>query len=222
METTYVLLRAVHIVCGMTALFVAPGAMLTVKGSLWHRRWGKVYFWAMAAVAVTAILLSLIKPNLFLLMVALFSFYLAFSGYRALYLKRPSDRPSALDWIGLALMALGSVGLLGWALLMFDSGITTSRVALVFGVLGSVASLTSLRRLIKPAQDKQAWLYRHMIGMLSAYIATVSAFSVVNFMFLPPLARWLWAGVVGGILIGVWVTHYKRKFSRRAVLEPSV
>jgi uncharacterized membrane protein YjjB (DUF3815 family) len=49
--------------------------------------------------------------------------------------------------------------------------------------------------------------------MLAAYIATVTAFSVVNFKFLPPIARWLWATVVGTMGIIIWTRYYRKKFS---------
>jgi len=39
----------IHILAGTIALLVAPIALLTVKGGPTHRRWGKVYFWAMAS-----------------------------------------------------------------------------------------------------------------------------------------------------------------------------
>lgn len=42
-ELLATLVRAGHITAGFTALVVAPGAMLTVKGGQWHRRWGRVY-----------------------------------------------------------------------------------------------------------------------------------------------------------------------------------
>src|SRR5437867_5998098 len=90
-------LRYVHIAAGMLALFVAPGAMITVKGGRAHRRWGKIYFWAMATVALTAVLLAVWRPNYFLLMVAMFSFYLAFSGYRARSEEHTSELQSPYD-----------------------------------------------------------------------------------------------------------------------------
>jgi uncharacterized membrane protein len=40
----------VHVLAGTLALVVAPIALLTAKGGLAHRRWGKVYFWSMAVV----------------------------------------------------------------------------------------------------------------------------------------------------------------------------
>jgi hypothetical protein len=54
-----------------------------------------------------------------------------------------------------------------------------------------------------------------MGNMLGAYIATVSAFSVVNFGFLPPLARWLWPTVVGVPLIVAWTRSYRRRFAAK-------
>ena len=51
--------------------------------------------------------------------------------------------------------------------------------------------------------------------MLGSYIAAVTAFSVVNFDFLPTVARWLWPSVVGTPLIALWIVYYKLKFARR-------
>jgi hypothetical protein len=42
MNTWFPYVRILHIACGMIALFVAPAAMLTLKGGLVHRGWGKI------------------------------------------------------------------------------------------------------------------------------------------------------------------------------------
>ena len=81
------ILLALHISAGAIAFICAPVALATVKGGRTHRLWGKIYFWAMATVAVTALTLSLALPIFFLAMVAVFSFYSAFAAYRILYLK---------------------------------------------------------------------------------------------------------------------------------------
>jgi uncharacterized membrane protein len=47
-------IRWTHILAGFTAFFIAPVPLLTAKGGQTHRRWGKIYFWAMAVVAITA------------------------------------------------------------------------------------------------------------------------------------------------------------------------
>src|ERR1700719_4075986 len=77
---------AVHITCGATGFVCAPVALATAKGGKTHRRWGMVYFWAMAGVALTAMIMSIALPILFLALVAVFSFYSAFGAYRILYL----------------------------------------------------------------------------------------------------------------------------------------
>src|SRR5207245_5580140 len=100
MDSLVTTLRWIHISAGMIALGLAPIAMLTVKGGRAHRRWGKTYFWAMAVVASTAVILALWRPQIFLALLAVFSFYLAFTGYRVLWRKRPGrwQGPVAVDW----------------------------------------------------------------------------------------------------------------------------
>src|ERR1700751_5742668 len=67
-------LLTLHISCGVVAFVCAPVALSTAKGGKVHRRFGKIYFWAMAGVAVTALILSFALPVFFLAMVAVFSF----------------------------------------------------------------------------------------------------------------------------------------------------
>jgi len=215
MDATMSALRWIHILAGTIALFVAPAAMVTVKGGLAHRRWGKVYFWAMATVAVTAVALAAWRPNYFLLLVAVFSFYLAFSGYRTLFRKR-SGGPDTLDWAATLVTIIASAGLV--VLGLVQPGPVWRRlgvVAIVFGAIGAVVAGRHAWYFVRPSTDRQAWWFDHMIGMLSSYIATVTAFSVVNFTFLPPVARWLWPTLVGTPLIVVWVAYYKGRFKRR-------
>jgi uncharacterized membrane protein len=51
-------LLTLHISCGVVAFVCAPVALATAKGGKVHRRFGKIYFWAMAGVAVTALIHS--------------------------------------------------------------------------------------------------------------------------------------------------------------------
>ena len=218
MDTAMTTLRWLHIAAGTVALFVAPGAMLTMKGGLAHRRWGKVYFWAMALVAASAIVLGLWRrPNIFLALLALFSFYMAFSGYRSLFRKRPAQRPEAIDWIAALVTLAASAALV--VLGLVRPGPAWQRVGIVpvvFGVLGLVLAGLDLAKFVRPPEDRHAWWFAHMGGMLGSYIATVSAFSVVNFTFLPTTVRWLWPTVIGTPLITLWIVYYKLSFRRRA------
>lgn len=201
----------IHIFFGSIALFVAPAAMLTAKGGLWHRRWGKIYFWSMTGVAVTAVVMSLLRSGLFFLLIALFSFYLAFTGYRILYRKTPQQRANKADWTAVSIVLIGSLTLIAYGVyLMLTSSFGV--VPIVFGAIGVFFGVADIRAFLDPPTQKQAWWFTHMRRMLSAYIATVTAFSVVNFRFLPPVARWLWPTVVGTLGITIWIGYYRKKF----------
>ncbi len=212
MSSVFSIVLLIHIIFGGIALFVAPCAMLTRKGGLWHRRWGKTYFWSMAVVALTAVLMSMMRSGLFFLLVALFSFYLALSGYRVLHHKTPQQRAGTADWFAAALMLVGGVVLAGYgAYLMLTSNFGT--VAIVFGIIGILLAAADIHNFVRPPKDKRAWWYTHMTRMLAAYVATVTAFSVVNFQFLPVIARWLWATVIGTLGIVMWTRYYRKKFN---------
>jgi hypothetical protein len=212
MSSVFSVVLLIHIIFGGIALFVAPCAMLTRKGGLWHRRWGKTYFWSMAVVALTAVLMSMMRSGLFFLLVALFSFYLALSGYRVLHHKTPQQRAGTADWFAAALMLVGGVVLAGYgAYLMLTSNFGT--VAIVFGIIGILLAAADIHNFVRPPKDKRAWWYTHMTRMLAAYVATVTAFSVVNFQFLPVIARWLWATVIGTLGIVMWTRYYRKKFN---------
>jgi hypothetical protein len=208
----------IHILAGTVALFVAPGALLTVKGGLAHRRWGKIYFWAMTVVAVTALGVGYWRSRVFLVLVAVFSFYAALSGYRVLYRKRPElgQRATAFDWIATVLTLAASSALVVMGILQPSPTWRQLRiVAMVLGTIGLFLAGRDVWGFVKPPKDRNAWWFHHMTSMLASYIAVVTAFSVVNFTFLPATAKWLWPTIIGTPAIFIWVTYYKTRFNRR-------
>ncbi len=210
MNTWYPWVRLLHIVCGMIALFVAPVAMIAAKGGPAHRRAGKAYFWFMAGVAVTAMTMALYKPIVFLALVAVFSFYFSFRGYRSVLMKNRPAEP--LDWFAAVLAVLGSVGLIVIGIVPFPGvALPAPAVSLAFGILGVLFAGSNIMRFLHPPDDRNVWRYLHIGGMLGSYIATVSAFSAVNFGFLPPAVRWLWPSVVGVPAIFLWINRYRNQ-----------
>jgi hypothetical protein len=217
METLIPGMRWLHIAAGTLALFVAPAAMLTAKGGRAHRRWGKLYFWSMSVTALTAVLLALWRPTVFLALLAVFSFYMAFAGYRSLFHKRPDrgDRATPLDWTAATITMAASVGMVVQGV---SASVTVRQplglVPIVFGVLGVVLAGKDLLAFSRPPSDPTAWWFNHMSGMLGSYIAAVTAFSVVNFTFLPTAVRWLWPTALGVPLIVFWITYYRVRLRR--------
>ncbi len=215
------IIRAVlwlHIAAGFTGFFVAPVALITRKGGATHRKWGKVYFWAMTVSVFSSLIVAAYRPNIFLLLIGVFSFYLVFTGYRVLRRKRPEigQAANALDWAVASLTLSASLFMLAYGSLNLTTfALRLNPILLVFGVLGAQAAGSDLYRFVRPSADKNAWYFDHMSGMVASYIAAVSAFSVVNFTFLPPLMRWLWPTVIGAPLLAIWITQYKIKFNQK-------
>jgi len=217
MDTTVRIALWIHILAGTVALLVAPGALLTAKGGRAHRRWGKIYFWAMAVVAATALGVGYWRSRYFLMLVAVFSFYAALSGYRALFHKRPEtgQRADALDWTAAALAAGAGGTLVALGILKPTPGWREiGTVSVVFGTFSIVLALRDAWGFVRPPADRNAWWYRHMSNMMGSYLAALTAFSVVNFSFLPINVKWLWPTVLGTPAIIAWVTYYKLRFSR--------
>jgi uncharacterized membrane protein len=72
-----------HILAGFISLGIAYVLLFIKKGNKRHKKLGMIYVYGMSTIFVTAIPLSLLGEfNPFLFVIAIFSFYLAFSGYR--------------------------------------------------------------------------------------------------------------------------------------------
>ena len=200
-----------HIVAGFLALFGGAGAFLTKKGGLTHRRFGRAYVYSMAFVSASALALFVFDPTptrQFLAFVAVFSYYFVFSGYRVLSRKRPTDEPTSLDWAATVVLVAVGVGLLGFGITRLLDGVGFGTVMAVFGAISVGFGVRDLRQFSTERSESRAWFYEHLSRMGAGYIATVTAFSSVNFVFLPPVARWLWPTVIGTPLIMFLVRRY--------------
>lgn len=186
-----------HIAAGTLALLVGLIPMLGRKGGPLHVRAGRVYVYSMMLVAATAVVLCLLQPltvgRLFLTSVAVLSFYLSFSGWRA------ARRHSATLPLPDAVLA-GFSALVGLA--MVATGLWRGVVLFAFigGLICIFAGLDTWRALCPaPATAPTAWLFRHFTRMGGSYISAFTAFIVVN------VGRWIpetapaWAGLVGWI-----------------------
>lgn len=186
--TTAILI--LHILAGFTALGMAGTALGTVKGGRWHRRAGNIYVLSMLVVTLSTFALVAIRPNLFLFVIGIFSFYLVFTGWRAAMLRdgRPrfADHASGavMAIAGGVMMALGAAGLLG-------AGGAQPVILLVFGSIGLTLALSDWRDWRAGPITGKARIARHLTRMLAGTIATITAAVVVNLDFLPALVTWL-------------------------------
>lgn len=209
-------LRIIHIAAGSVAFVVAPIALIVKKGGNAHRKWGLVFFWAMALVGTTAAIMAPMHGNLFLLMIGVFSFYLAFKGYRSVFRKKvwKTKKTAFIDWFFAILNTVFSLGLLILGITKLGTPGGFGIIACVFGLLGSWLGIKDILIFLKPSSDPKEWFFSHMTGMVTAYIAAVSAFSAVNMDFLPPVVQWLWPTVIGSPLLARSIRSYKAKFTK--------
>lgn len=218
-ESIYAIVLKMHALAGGLALFVAPLAMLVKKGDKWHRIWGKVYVWSMVGVVITVLFASWFRYNPFMILIGIFSLYLVLNGYRALYMKKLSQGQCAgrMDMLLHGIAGVVNFGLLIWSFAtIMHGGFSAMRIVLlVFGSIGSLFVFLNVRKFFKRRMHKQDWWFTHMGGMLGGYIATLTAFSVVNFGFIPDefeIVKWLWPSIVGTPVIIIWIGHYRKKF----------
>ncbi|MFC7075682.1 DUF2306 domain-containing protein [Haloarcula halophila] len=207
-----------HVVAGFVALGGGLGAFVTAKGGRRHRQSGMAYVYAMAVVSGTSLALYALDPTsfrLFLSLVAVFSFYFAFSGYRVLSRKRPTDAPERTDWVALGLFGAASVGLLIVGTLWYLDGNGFATVILVFGGLGATFAVGDVRS-FRTSPEPGEWVGQNVIRMGAGYIAAVSAFSAVNVLVLPAVVRWLWPTVLGTPLLVYLGRRYRRRFGPAA------
>jgi uncharacterized membrane protein len=208
----------VHIAAGASAFLLAPLALLTAKGGKAHRRWGMIYFRAMAVVTVTALVMAIYLPVLFLALVAIFSFYAAFVGYRVLSQKaayKGENVVTWLDWSAAAFTFISSAVLAGLGAarpaLVQNLGIP----AMVFGGLGMWIAGSTVWKFTHRPKEKMFWWYAHLAGMLGSYIAAWTAFCVVTIGPLLHGAWWIWIVPTGiGVpAIAMTTAYYRRKFT---------
>jgi len=213
----------IHITAGAMSFLLAPIALVTAKGGKQHKRWGKVYLWSMGAVAATAVPMAFFFPVRFLALVAVFSFYFAFSGYRVLRLKELArgGRAESIDWIA-AVFTFCTSALLAWLGAFRPVSIEViGVVGVVFGFIGMQVSFGQMLSFVRKPKEKMFWWYTHLGNFIGSYIAAWSAFSVVTASRVlgNQWYVWLWPTIIGVPAIVLTTAYYKRKFAPRVKAE---
>lgn len=214
METSISILTYSHILAGIVSLIVAPVAMIVKKGGGVHRLWGKVFFWCMTWICITAIIISAYKWTPFLLLIAVFSYYSVFVAYRTLFMKQLHQGKGVqwYDWVVTSIAGLFNLGFLVWGIVLIIQGNSTfGFLASAFGFGGLMQVKSQVKSFSKPPADKYHWLYNHIGNMVGGFLASVTAFSANVLTFMPGVLQWLWPSLVGVPIIIFWIRYYRRK-----------
>ena len=181
------ILLSIHILAGSVALLSAASALLTEKGKKFHVLIGKAYFWSMVIIFLTAIPMSIITGNVFLFLIAIFSFYLAFSGMR--FAKNRTGVPTLVDLIAVNFMLLSGIGMWILAIIFFIDNDSQFITLIVFGFLALFLGYGDFQTFKDQTAIGKERIAKHLTSMMGATIAVVTAVLVVN----PPTnPEWVW------------------------------
>ncbi|WP_288429336.1 DUF2306 domain-containing protein [uncultured Spirosoma sp.] len=224
MHTLIIAITIIHVLAGTVALLVGLVAMFSKKGAKVHNRSGLIYVWAMIVVAVTALPMCVLQSfnlfRLFLTGIAVLSFYLCMTGWRAT--KQKKSGPTQADRLLTYGTLVVSVGMMGFGAYLLTDGVSV--FAVLFPFFGFLTFRNAWRdaKSFGHAPEKMHWFYHHIARMGASYIATFTAFLVNNMYRMMPAGTPEWVGtigwiaptLVGGLLIARTIRHYKQKFDR--------
>ncbi len=209
----YDILLVIHITAGSVALLMAVIALVTAKGGRHHVLAGRVYASAMTVIFLTALPLAILGSSVFLLLIAVFSFYLVFAGWR--FARNRRGRPQPVDWSAVAAMGVTGLAMWGYGIALAAGGDDQWVTMLFLGGIAVALSLVDTRYYFRLARERRPSggrrIKRHLTNMLAGTISTVTAVFVVNVDTNPAWLAWILPTVVITPLIVWWNMRVRRR-----------
>jgi uncharacterized membrane protein len=203
-----------HIFGGSVGLLTGMLNMIRKKGDKNHKLVGRVFLISMLTSGISSLILASIHTNYFLFMVGVFTLYMVGSGQ--LYLKGYNNTTSkSIEWTITILMLLAGILFVGFGVLALAK---TNLFGLVFVTFGCLV-LLFVRQDFKNHKGQSAiknyGLVAHLQRMTGGFIATLTAFLVVNAKYfpeqIPSFLYWLLPTIVLTPLIIKWSRKYEVK-----------
>lgn len=209
-------LLLLHIAAGTVALLCGAAALMAVKGRKGHKQTGQVYNYCMYVVGLSALVMTILRFNPFLLSISVFTLYLTFSGMRAMQYWREGRATLTLrEKLPYLLAAATALFMILYPIaLMVMARSAFVPVLSVFGGIMLVLSLKDLQLIADETttgKQNRIWLMQHIGKMSGSYIAAITAFLVNNVSIKPSWIVWILPTVVGTVL----TTLATRKWSKR-------
>ena len=210
MDIFYQIALYTHIISGGVALFSGTIAMATKKGSKNHKLAGKFFYYSMWFVIILALYISIIKDLSFLLHIGIFAFFQNYNGFRAI--KNKTLKPHVFDWIILIIAGINA------AFMIYSM----SPVLIAFGCISVLLFYSQIKTYISVLKGKEIskllWLNQHIGMMIGSYIATITAFLVVNMGALPGGAHSMTLNIIGWlsptIILVPLMIYWQNKYAK--------
>lgn len=197
------LLLYTHIALGGISLIVGGIVMILKKRTKQHKNLGLIFFYALLTASLVAFPLCYLHPNLFLFIIAVFTSYMLLSGKRSL-IKRSENDVKWQDWSLTVIMAVFALLFIGYGIYLFMNGIGFGMVLIVFGLFSCLFVKQDLTNFSGKSKIKNWGLTTHIQRMVGGYIASFTAFLVVNNTFLPAIVAWLLPSILFVPLLIFW------------------
>jgi len=201
------ILLAIHIVGGSISLLLGLYILLTKKGNKIHKKVGKIYFISMLTASIIAMPMSYLHPHYFLFIISIFTSYMLLTGTRYLAKKSIEDI-NKIDWSITASMLIFSLAFIIFGINLLIKSNTFGVVFLVFGSISMLFVRQDWINYTGKSKMKNYFLTTHIQRMMGSYIASCTAFLVVNNTILPSVIAWLLPTIILSPLISFWTKKY--------------
>lgn len=208
--TIFKVILMLHILAGGTSLLLGAVLLILKKGDVRHKTLGKIYYYSMLMTAFSALVMSCIHFSYFLFIIGVFTSYMVLTGKRALKLKQLKD-VRTIDWIFTLTMLLFGLAFVSIGAYLIFGGSSFGSVMLVFGGISLIFVYQDYSNFRGTSSVVNFWLVAHLQRMIGSYIASATAFLVVNNTFLPGIVAWLLPTILLVPLIVIWSRKYELK-----------
>ena len=162
----------------------------------------------MLLAAIVAIPMSYLHPNYFLFLISIFTIYILITGVRYLNKKKRED-VTIIDWLLTIIMLFFALAFVSFGIFNIVKGAYFGTVFLVFGSIGLLFTWQDYINYRGKSAIKNYFLTTHLQRMIGSYVASVTAFLVVNNHVLPSMVAWLLPTIILIPLIVRWTRKYK-------------
>lgn len=212
----------VHIAGGSIGLLTGLLNIIQKKGGKKHKLIGRVFYFSMLMAGFTSLVLSCLHPNYFLFMVGLFTLYMVVSGQRYLkHIQQERQEIEKIDWAISIIMLLSGLLFIGLGIWSILKSNLFGLVFVTFGSLGLLFVWQDFLNFNKKSSIKNYWLIGHLQRMTGAFIASITAFLVVNAKYFPDIIPgffyWLLPTIILTPLIVKWSNKYQVKFFKNNI-----
>ncbi len=208
MKTLFTILLIIHVTGGTCGLLTGSIIMCLKKGDKRHKLLGKIFAYAMLATSLVSLPMAYLHPNYFLFIIGVWTTYMVLTGYRALHFKTKGTVFNWKDYSLTGSMLLFGLGFIGFGAFNLIQGVGFGIVFLVFGGLSLLMVYQDYKAFKDHVKFKNNWLLVHLQRMIGAYIASATAFLVVNNKVLPPVIAWLLPTLILVPFIVKWSKKY--------------